>query len=131
MIGLDTNILVRYLTRDDAGQFRQAAQILERDLTTDNPGFVSLVTVAELVWVLDSIYNFTNEQVTSAVYRMLRVPTLQIQNAREVFLAADALQTTSASFDDALIGAVGAWAGCTTTLTFDKKAARLPSFRLV
>jgi predicted nucleic-acid-binding protein len=131
MIGLDTNILVRYLTRDDAGQFRQAAQILERDLTTDNPGFVSLVTVAELVWVLDSIYNFTNEQVTSAVYRMLRVPTLQIQNAREVFLAADALQTTSASFEDALIGAVGAWAGCTTTLTFDKKAARLPSFRLV
>jgi predicted nucleic-acid-binding protein len=131
MIGLDTNIFVRYLTRDDPGQFRQAAQILERDLTTDNPGFVSLVTVAELVWVLDSIYNFTNEQVTSAVYRMLRVPTLQIQNAREVFLAADALQTTSASFDDALIGAVGAWAGCTTTLTFDKKAARLPSFRLV
>jgi predicted nucleic-acid-binding protein len=89
------------------------------------------VTVTELAWVLDSTYDFTSEQVASVIQRMLRVPTLQIQNAREVFLAADALQTTSASFDDALIGALGAWAGCTTTLTFDKKAARLPSFRLV
>jgi predicted nucleic-acid-binding protein len=131
MIGLDTNIFVRYLTRDDPGQFRQAAQILERDLTTDNPGFVSLVTVAGLVWVLESIYDFTNEQVASAVYRMLRVPMLQIQNAREVFFAVEAHQTSTASFEDALIGALGAWAGCSTTLTFDKKAARLPSFRLV
>jgi predicted nucleic-acid-binding protein len=131
MIGLDTNILVRYFAKDDPVQFRQAAQILESQLTLDNPGFVSLVTVTELAWVLDSTYDFTSEQVASVIQRMLRVPTLQIQNAREVFLAADALQTTSASFDDALIGALGAWAGCTTTLTFDKKAARLPSFRLV
>jgi predicted nucleic-acid-binding protein len=131
MIGLDTNILVRYFAKDDPVQFRQAAQILESQLTLDNPGFVSLVTVTELAWVLDSTYDFTSEQVASVIQRMLRVPTLQIQNAREVFLAADALQTTSASFDDALIGPLGAWAGCTTTLTFDKKAARLPSFRLV
>jgi predicted nucleic-acid-binding protein len=130
MIGLDTNILVRYLTLDDPAQFRQAAQILERHLTEDDPGFVSLVTIAEMVWVLRSSYDFTNEQVAAAVRRMLRVPALQIQNAREVFFAAEALRKGEASFDDALIGALGAWAGCTTTFTFDRKAARLKDFKL-
>ena len=110
MIGLDTNILVRYLTQDDPVQSKQAAAIMERRFTQEEPGFVSLVTITELVWVLRSSYEFTSQQIATAVERMLRTPALFIQNEREVFLAIDALHSGAASFDDALIGALGRWA---------------------
>ena len=61
---------------------------------------------------------------------LLGMETLVIQNEREVFIATHALRSGTASFSDALIGALGAWAGCSTTVTFDRKAARLPQFTL-
>jgi predicted nucleic-acid-binding protein len=130
VIGLDTNILVRYLTQDDAAQAAIAAEVVERRITQGEPGFVSLVTVAELVWVLDSFYEFTGKEIAAAVERLLQIDTLNIQNEREVFAAMVALRTGLGSFDDALIGALGEWAGCEETLTFDRKAARLKGFSL-
>ncbi|MGC2619442.1 MAG: type II toxin-antitoxin system VapC family toxin [Acidobacteriaceae bacterium] len=130
MIGLDTNILVRYLTQDDAAQAALAAEVVERRITQGEPGFVSLVTVAELVWVLDSFYEFTGKEIAAAVERLLQIDTLNIQNEREVFAAMVALRTGLGSFDDALIGALGAWAGCSEMLTLDRKAARLRGFSL-
>ena len=130
MIGLDTNILVRYLTQDDAAQAALAAEIVERRITQDEPGFVSLVTVAELVWVLGSFYEFTGKEIATAVERLLQIDTLNIQNEREVFAAMVAVRTGLGSFDDALIGALGEWAGCEATLTFDRKAARMKGFSL-
>jgi predicted nucleic-acid-binding protein len=130
MIGLDTNILVRYLTWDDPVQSRQAAAIIENRLTLQEPGFVSLVTTAELVWVLETFYQFSDQQIAAAIERMLQITTLAIQNEREVYTAMNALKTNTASFDDALIGALGRWAGCSSTLTFDRKAARLRDFQL-
>jgi predicted nucleic-acid-binding protein len=129
MIGLDTNILVRYLIQDDPVQSIQAASIMERLLTEEDPGFVSLVTVAELVWVLRSPYGYTSQQIAAALERMLLTPVLFIQNEREVLLALDVLQAGAGAFDDALIGALGRWAGCSRTLTFDRKAARLSDFQ--
>lgn len=130
MIGLDTNILVRYLTWDDPVQSRQVAEMIEKHLTQQEPGFVSLVTTAELVWVLETFYQFSNVQIAAAIERMLHIATLSFQNEREVFTAMTALKTGAASFDDALIGALGRWAGCSCTLTFDRKAARLRDFQL-
>ena len=130
MIGLDTNILVRYLTQDDAVQSALAAEIMERRITLDEPGFVSLVTAAELVWVLASFYEFSGREIAAALERLLQIDTLSVQNEREVFAAMVALRGGLASFDDALIGALGEWAGCSETLTFDRKAARLKGFSL-
>lgn len=130
MIGLDTNILVRYITQDDKVQAATAALILERRLNPEEPGFVSLVVTVELVWVLSSFYGFANEQIAAALKQMLQMPALRIQNEREVFIALSILESGSASFSDALIGALGVWAGCSTTFTFDRKAARLPGFEL-
>jgi predicted nucleic-acid-binding protein len=130
MIGLDTNILVRYLTQDDAAQSARAAEIVELRITQDEPGFVSLVTVAELVWVLDRFYGLTGKEIAAAVERVLQIDTISVQNEREVYAAAVALRTGTGSFDDALIAALGVWAGCTETLTFDRKAARLKGFAL-
>ena len=130
MIGLDTNILVRYLAQDDPVQSPQATLIMERRLTENRPGFISLITMVETVWVLDRVYGLSNAKIAAAVERMLQADTLFVQNEQEVFTAATALKTGSGSFSDALIGPLGRWAGCETTLTFDKKAARLQDFQL-
>ena len=131
MIGLDTNILVRYLAQDDAAQSRHATQIIEHQLTEERPGFISLVAMVETVWVLGRVYGLSNLEIGAAVERILQADTLLVQNEQEVFTAMIALKTGAGSFSDALIGALGAWAGCTVTLTFDNKAKRLKQFRLL
>jgi len=131
MTGLDTNVLVRYLVQDDAIQSPRATEIIERRLSEKNPGFISLVTMVETVWVLNRVYGLSNRDVAEAVERILQADTLVVQNEQEAFLAMMALKAGTGSFSDALIGALGAWAGCTATLTFDKKAKRLTQFRLL
>ena len=131
MIGLDTNILIRYLTLDDPAQSARAIEILERRLTPNNPGFVSVVAMVETVWVLDRAYGLTNREIATAVERLLQVEVLEIESEQEVFTAMVALKQGRGSFADALIAELALRAGCTRTLTFDRKAARLPGFELV
>jgi predicted nucleic-acid-binding protein len=131
MHGLDTNVLVRYLTQDDPVQSRKATEIVERRLTPEHPGFISLITMVETVWVLASVYGLNDGEVATAVERMLQADTLSIQNEQQVFTAMVALRRGRGAFADALIGALGAWAGCDSTLTFDKKAGRLAGFEVV
>ncbi len=130
MIGLDTNVLIRYLTQDDPVQSTKATEILERLLTPKNPGFVSVVAMVETVWVLDRAYGLTAQEIATAIERILQVEVLAVENEQEVFSAMVALKQGRESFADALIAELGARAGCTSTLTFDKKALRLPNFQL-
>lgn len=129
MTGLDTNILVRYFTQDDAMLSPRANRIVA-DLTEDAPGFISLVALAETVWVLERSYGLGPPELVRIVSKILQTSTFEVQNEREVFVAMVMLERGVASFSDALIGAVGSWAGCAETVTFDRKAARLPTFRL-
>jgi predicted nucleic-acid-binding protein len=130
VIGLDTNILVRYFAQDDQVQSRQATEIIEHRLTEDQPGFISLVTMAEMVWVLERAYDMSKLEIANVVERILQADTLSVQNEQEVFTAMIALKTGAGSFSDALIAALGTWAGCASTLTFDRKATRLKGFQL-
>jgi predicted nucleic-acid-binding protein len=130
MIGLDTNILVRYLTQDDPVQSSKATEVIERRLSLVNPGFVSVVTMAETAWVLDRAYGLTAREIAAAIERMLQVEVLAVENEQEVFAAMVALKQGRGAFADALIAELGARAGCVHTLTFDKKALRLPAFKL-
>lgn len=130
MIGLDTNILIRYLTQDDPVQSLKATEIIERRLIPANPGFVSVVTMAEVVWVLDRAYGLTAREIAAAIERMLQVEVLVVESEQEVFAAMVALKQRRGAFADALIAELGNRAGCVHTLTFDKKALRLPRFKL-
>lgn len=130
MIGLDTNILIRYLTQDDPVQSLKATEIIERRLIPANPGFVSVVTMAEVVWVLDRAYGLTAREIAAAIERMLQVEVLVVESEQEVFAAMVALKQRRGAFADALIADLGTRAGCIHTLTFDKKALRLPRFKL-
>jgi len=130
MIGLDTNILVRYLTQDDPIQSPKATVIIERRLTDEDPGFVSIVAMVETVWVLDRAYGLAAHEIAAAVERMLQTDVLVIENEQEVFTAMITLKEGRGSFADALIAALGARVGCSCILTFDHKALRLPGFEL-
>ena len=128
MIGLDTNILVRYLVQDDPLQSPKATELIERRLTPDNPGFISIVAMVETVWVLDRAYDFTQQEIASAVERMLQAETLVVDNEQQVFSAMTAVKDGWGEFADAVIAALGTKAGCSCTFTFDRKALRLAEF---
>jgi predicted nucleic-acid-binding protein len=129
MIGLDTNVIVRYLTQDDPVQSRRATEILEQQLTAERPGFLCVVTMVEIAWVLDCAYGLAAQEIAAALERMLQTHVLTIENEQEVFTAMIALKKNRGTFADALIAALDAKAGCTHTLTFDRKALRLPGFQ--
>ena len=130
MIGLDANILVRYLAQDDPVQSPMATDIMEFRLTEDNPGFIGVVAMVETVWVLDRAYGLADREIAAAIERMLQADTLVIENEQQVFTATMALKGGSGSFADALMGALGDRAGCAYTLTFDKASLQLPGFEL-
>ena len=131
MVGLDTNVILRYLLQDDPKQTTLANHIVDQVLSDRNPGFISLVTVLETVWVLRSLLKQTPTQIATHLEHLLAADSLEVQNGQQVFEAAFALKSGIGEFEDALIGALNAWAGCPHTLTFDKRALRLPYFQLV
>jgi predicted nucleic-acid-binding protein len=130
VIGLDSNVLVRHLV-DDAVQSHKATEFIERRLTAENPGFVSTVAMAELVWVLERAYGLPDVEIAAAIERLLQADTLVIEAEQDVFAAMIALKEGHGSFADALIAAIGIRAGCSHTVTFDRKAVRLPGFARV
>jgi predicted nucleic-acid-binding protein len=130
MIGLDTNVLVRYLAQDDPVQSAKATALIERRLTEQDPGFIGVVAMVETVWVLERAYGLVDADIAAAIERTLQVDALVVESEQEVFTAMVALKEGRGSFADALIGALGASAGCSHSLTFDRKALRLPGFVL-
>jgi len=132
MIGLDTNVLLRYLVQDDPTQSPKATEIIERRGTKEDPGFVSLVSILEIVWVLGSLYKRTRGKIADHIEMILAADTLEVQNEQEVYQAVIALRNGSGTFEDALIGALGVWWGCSATVTFDENAVkRLNGFQLL
>jgi predicted nucleic-acid-binding protein len=132
VIGIDTNVLVRYLGQDDPVQSTQATNLIERRLGPGNPGFISVVTITETVWVLERSFRLGGQEIAAAIERILQADRLVVEKEREVFVAMIALREgRGCSFADALIGALGTAAGCSCTVTFDRKALRMPEFELI
>ena len=128
VIGLDTNVLVRYLAQDDAVQSARATDLIETRLTRDDPGFISVVAMVEMVWVLDRAYRLSDREIAAVVERLLQADTFVLENEQQVFTAAIAVKERRGSFAGALIGALGSKAGCSHTVTFDRGASRLGNF---
>ena len=128
MIGLDTNVLVRYFAQDDPTQSRRATALIEQQLTEEIPGFISVVALTKTIWVLERMYHLTREQIAIVVERVLEADVLVVEHEAEVGTALAAVWEGLGSFGDALIAAINAQAGCPRTLTFDRKALRLPGF---
>lgn len=130
MIGLDTNVLVRYIAQDDARQAAQATRLIEA-MTREDPGFISTVALAELIWVLKDKYAFSREQIIDVVETLLQSQTFVVQSAATVWKALRVYAASKAEFADHLIERLGSDGGCAMTVTFDKAAARDCGMRLV
>ena len=130
MIGLDTNILVRYLAQDDAVQSSIANDVVDRRLSTEKPGFISVVAMAETVWVLRRSYRMKGPALAACIARLLQADVLLVQHQPAVHAAMVAYRDRNVDFGDALIGLLGMQAGCTQSVTFDRDALRQPGFAL-
>jgi predicted nucleic-acid-binding protein len=124
-----SDILVRYVMQDDPIQAATATAWIEERLSPENPGFISVVAIAETVWVLDRTYGVAAQDIAAAIEQLLQADILVIENEQQVFTAKVALKENQGSFADALIAALGAKAGCSSTLTFDSGALRLPGYK--
>ena len=130
MTGLDTNVLVRYIMQDDAKQSPKATRLIE-SLTVDAPGFVALVCVVELGWVLSSAYGLTRQEQAQAFEALLRTKEIVLERADQLLKALRLFKGTSADFADCLIAQAGASAGCDRTMTFDVGAAKVAGMTLI
>jgi predicted nucleic-acid-binding protein len=121
MIGLDTNVIVRYLTHDDLAQTAAAVKLID-SLSPESPGFLSLVAVAELAWVLEVAYRFRKKDIEEALGVLLQSKDLVIERAEIVSQALRKFRGSRADFADCLIECAGHAADCQHTFTFDRNA---------
>jgi predicted nucleic-acid-binding protein len=128
VIALDTNVLVRYLVGDDVRQAGIARHIIEEALTFSEPGFVGLVVLVELSWVLNRVYGCPADQIASIFAELLTSPTIVIEQSSAV---AAAITQPHDDFADCLLHEIGKAHGCARTITFDRKFARVPGVELV
>jgi predicted nucleic-acid-binding protein len=131
VIGLDTNVVVRYLTQDDTRQAAAASRLFEQTLSVERPGLVSLVTLCEIVWVLADCYGADKARLGEVVEGLLASKQLVVEDAELVWKALRAWERSTADFSDALMGQTLAAKGCKRIVTFEKAAARLPGFELL
>jgi predicted nucleic-acid-binding protein len=130
MIGLDTNILVRYVTQDHPTQVAAADRLIE-GLSAQERGFVSLVVVVELIWVLEVSYSFKRTQVEQVLEKLLQSKELALEQAETLWQALRRSRASGADITDCLIERRAHSAECDYTITFDRKAARRAGMRLL
>lgn len=131
MIGLDTNVIVRFIAQDDAVQSPVATRFISR-LSREQPGFVSAVVLAEISWVLSRAYKASREDIAKTLEGLLRSAELTVENTEAAYRALAVYQaSTSAEFADALIAQTAALAGATETVSFDRKASAETGMRLL
>src|SRR5450432_2161667 len=123
MIGLDTNVMVRYIMQDDSKQSSLATRIVE-SLSAESPGFVPLVAIVELGWVLSSAYDLNRDQLVAAFEALLRTKELVVERGETVWKALRRFRQANGDFGDCLISCSAVTAGCTKTMTFDRGAVK-------
>lgn len=131
MIGLDTNVVVRYLAQDDPKQSAAATRLFEHTLSPESPGFVSAIVLCELAWVLAECYDADRARIRGAIEGLLASRQIAVEAPELVRRALRAWADSGADFADALIGEVAAAHGAAKTVTFDRAAGRLAGFELL
>lgn len=121
MRGLDTNVLVRFLVRDDEAQFRRAAKLLERLSGAGEAARIDSIVICELVWVLKAGYGRTRREIASALDALLDAAPFEIDDREAVRQSVERFRTGKGDFSDYLLGLRNERAGCRDTLTFDRK----------
>jgi len=124
VIGLDTNVVVRYPAQDDPRQAQIATRLIDGTLTAEQPGFISAIVLAEVLWVLEDLYSVTREELAECAERLLRARQLAIEHAAALQLAIRTSRSARCGLVDCLIAEIARAKGCKRVVTFDRNAAK-------
>ncbi|RMG98478.1 MAG: PIN domain-containing protein [Candidatus Dadabacteria bacterium] len=130
MIGLDTNVLVRYLVQDDPDQARDATALIEGAAGRGERLFLCSVVLCEVVWVLEAAYGVPKREIAETLEKILATRQLDVEHHDCARAALADFRAGKADFSDCFIGRIHEARGCERTATFDRAAARLPTFSL-
>lgn len=131
MLGVDTNVLIRFLVRDDEAQFEKARRLIRRELGAGEEVFVSLPVLLETEWVLRSRYRMAKSEILGAISGLLDASEVRFEDEPSVEETLFVWKDSVAEFADCLIGAHNRRQGCRATATFDAKAVKLPDFVVI
>lgn len=128
MLGIDTNVLVRFLVRDDEPQFQRALRLIRREVSAGRQVLVSLLVLLETEWVLRSRYSYRKDEIVAVISGLLETADVQFEDEPTVEEALFVWKDNAVGFADCMISARNRRLGCASTATFDVKASRLPGF---
>ena len=128
MLGIDTNILVRFLVQDDEAQFEKARKLIKREVAAGRRVFVNQLVLMETEWVLRSRYRIAKNQIIEAISGLLDATDVELEDEPAIEEAIFIWKDSTADFADCLIGAKNRRLGCRATATFDLNASQLSSF---
>lgn len=131
MIGLDTNVLVRFLIQDDPLQAQKATHFIEKAAQNENDLYLGNIVCCELVWVLESVYEMEKSAVIECLEKILATTQFMIENKDQIYLAIQDFKTSKADFSDCLIGRLNQFGGCEYTVTFDNGTKNLSYFKII
>jgi predicted nucleic-acid-binding protein len=131
MRGLDTNVVVRYLTQDDPAQAQKVTQVIEEGVVQGEVFYLTSIVLCELVWVLEDAYGYRRGDLQMVLDRILRTAQFRFDHKDQLWLALHDYRAGPADFSDYLIGRLGTQTGCTETLTFDTSLKNSAHFRLL
>lgn len=131
MLGLDTNVLVRYLTQDDVVQSQKASEIIESECTKESPGFINSIVICELVWVLSRAYRYKKKDICMVLKRLFTCSEIMLENSDVAWGALHEYENGSADFADYLLSKINRVNGAETTITFDNACQGIQLFRVI
>jgi predicted nucleic-acid-binding protein len=119
VIGLDTNILVRYFTQDDAGQAEKVSKFLKEKTARGESFFINSIVLCELIWVLEFAYDYPKSVIIGVVEKILATKQFEIEQSELVWAALEDFKKSKADFSDLLIGRKNGAANCEVTVSLD------------
>jgi len=131
LIGLDTNIWVRYIVQDDERQAQLATEVIETQCSIENPAFINEITLCEIVWVLKRAYQYDKAIILNLLNQLLSVDEVYIASSVQASAAYHDYSVGNADFSDYFIAQINKNLGCSYTLSFDKKACQHDNFKLL
>ena len=130
MIGLDTNILVRYLTQDDQIQADISCRLINRYINCERAIFLNNIVICELIWVLERGYKYRKDQIITVLNEILSTVEFNFENQELLWLSLKVFESSTADFSDILIGKLNQLQGCDYTYSFDSNTSSLEEFEL-
>lgn len=131
MIGLDTNVFIRYLVQDDEQQAQLATHLIENQCSKENPALINEIILCEIVWVLKRAYRYDKAVILTIIKQLLSSDEIYISSHTEAWAAYHDYENGNADFSDYFIARINQKFGCPCTFSFDKKASQSDNFKLL